>query len=695
MAGRRAAARRVGHHRLGRGVGLRAARRGLGARPARRADPRRHLERRGGAGLADRRARLADAGVVRDARRCWARGPGHAGPRRATGRRTSAAGGSASGSRCCPGRRRTRSAGSARTCPAAGCSGTAPGCWCSARRCWWSWSPRAPTGSGAGCRALPVVRVSIGVSRWCWRRSRCCPTWPGGWPARCARPTTRRVRRGAGGRRRARSPTATGRAGAAVSSYPAPEWNHDQTVLDPLGRYLTPDYVASDVLVVSGRVIAGEDPRMRDVEAALALPSAGGPQRRAGRPRHRRRGRRRHRHRARRRRWPARCCWTPWSSTVVALPGDDRARRRRPAGWWRWRSPGPRSSACSSLAVPGARRRSGARARHGDGTRVDRAASRRGIRSAPDFWEGITRGNTFSARSLRSWSAARWPAVDRRRPRDSRRPRRRSKSPVSVNSPVIDYGSEQLTELAPLGRSVDSSRVLGRRCASPCSAASDHRANDRLRVLPGEGVAHARARPRPAGARSASSSSSAPSAAVNSLAVVDEHARDAVDDRLAGAARRPVGHRRGGVHPGLADDQAPALLQRRQRQQPRTARRPRACAPRSTCPSKTTVSPAPRRCGVRVQLGLPPARAHDVQPQVRELARAARGRRRWRARPACAAPAGRRRRSIGVGDLPVLRRRRTGSVPLWTTAIRGPRRRRARAARRGSPARPRRTGSAR
>jgi hypothetical protein len=57
------------------------------------------------------------------------------------------------------------------------------------------------------------------------------------------------------------------------TSYRAPDWNHGVKVLDPLGRYLTPDFVASDELRVSGRTIAGEDPRGEGVRVALAAPS--------------------------------------------------------------------------------------------------------------------------------------------------------------------------------------------------------------------------------------------------------------------------------------------------------------------------------------------------------------------------------------------------------------------------------------
>lgn len=59
------------------------------------------------------------------------------------------------------------------------------------------------------------------------------------------------------------------------TSYRAPTWNHDRKVLDPLPRYLRPDYVVNDQLAVDGRVIVGEDPRVPDVLAALALPDAG------------------------------------------------------------------------------------------------------------------------------------------------------------------------------------------------------------------------------------------------------------------------------------------------------------------------------------------------------------------------------------------------------------------------------------
>jgi hypothetical protein len=57
------------------------------------------------------------------------------------------------------------------------------------------------------------------------------------------------------------------------SSYRAPPWNHRHPVLDPLGRYLPGDFVASDRLLVSGRLVEGEDPRGVTVRRALGAPT--------------------------------------------------------------------------------------------------------------------------------------------------------------------------------------------------------------------------------------------------------------------------------------------------------------------------------------------------------------------------------------------------------------------------------------
>ena len=56
-------------------------------------------------------------------------------------------------------------------------------------------------------------------------------------------------------------------------TYRAPAWNHGRTVLDPLGRYLPPNYLADDSLVVDGETVPGEDPRGAEVRRALALPT--------------------------------------------------------------------------------------------------------------------------------------------------------------------------------------------------------------------------------------------------------------------------------------------------------------------------------------------------------------------------------------------------------------------------------------
>ncbi|MFL6154291.1 MAG: hypothetical protein ACJ72B_18090, partial [Ornithinibacter sp.] len=57
------------------------------------------------------------------------------------------------------------------------------------------------------------------------------------------------------------------------TSYRAPGWNGGRKVLDPLGRYMTPDYVASDRLSINQRVLAGEDPRVRAVVRGLGRPT--------------------------------------------------------------------------------------------------------------------------------------------------------------------------------------------------------------------------------------------------------------------------------------------------------------------------------------------------------------------------------------------------------------------------------------
>jgi hypothetical protein len=59
-----------------------------------------------------------------------------------------------------------------------------------------------------------------------------------------------------------------------LSAYRQPDWAEGTKMLDPAGRYLPRDYVASDELVVSGQVVAGEDPRVPQVATALESGSA-------------------------------------------------------------------------------------------------------------------------------------------------------------------------------------------------------------------------------------------------------------------------------------------------------------------------------------------------------------------------------------------------------------------------------------
>jgi hypothetical protein len=54
------------------------------------------------------------------------------------------------------------------------------------------------------------------------------------------------------------------------NSYRRPTWNDRRRTLDPVGRYLTPNYLGSDVLFVSGSEIAGEDERAARVARLLA-----------------------------------------------------------------------------------------------------------------------------------------------------------------------------------------------------------------------------------------------------------------------------------------------------------------------------------------------------------------------------------------------------------------------------------------
>lgn len=58
------------------------------------------------------------------------------------------------------------------------------------------------------------------------------------------------------------------------SSYRRPSWNHDTSVLDPAGRFFDRTTVTNDDLVVSGRAIAGEDPRAARIQRVLRSSNA-------------------------------------------------------------------------------------------------------------------------------------------------------------------------------------------------------------------------------------------------------------------------------------------------------------------------------------------------------------------------------------------------------------------------------------
>ena len=131
--------------------------------------------------------------------------------------------------------------------------------------------PGGGRGAGAGPARAPRGRRAGGARDRRGAAARRTPPRPrlrGVEPAR-AGPLPRGVRRGPRAPRR----TEQRRARAAAVSYRAPAWNHGRPVLDPAGRYLTPDYVSSDVLVVDGVPLSGEDPRVDTVARALALPT--------------------------------------------------------------------------------------------------------------------------------------------------------------------------------------------------------------------------------------------------------------------------------------------------------------------------------------------------------------------------------------------------------------------------------------
>ena len=232
---------------------------------------------------------------------------------------------------------------------------------------------------------------------------------------------------------------------------------------------------------------------------------------------------------------------------------------------------------------------------------------------------------------------------------------------------------QRLTRRPASSRSPTDSRLLGVLAVDAPAAQhlADHHGERLLRVPPGEGVAHlaralgqlrphAGSREQPRGARRS-----------KLAVVVDQQPGDAVA-RSTRACRRRRGRRRSGsraCRPRRPPGPSPPSA--RAGPAPRPARRSRACAARRRGPRR-------RRCRRRRALRRTRAASPShqplpttTQPQVGELGAQGERPRRWRARPACAGPAGRPRTIVGVGGL-AASTRDAGSVPLWTTAIARP-----------------------
>ena len=360
-------------------------------------------------------------------------------------------------------------------CPAAGCCGTAR-----ARSALCAPLTRslvgvgARGGSGAGCGAA-VLRS--------WSARPCAvlplallPDAAWGVGGGCARSTTRRRTARRATRWRGRRPEADVLL-LPFTSYRAPAWHDGRKVLDPLGRYLTPDYVASDDLVVSGRRVAGEDTRVHDVRGALAAPT---PAERAPR------------------RWPSsgsayvvtstgRAGPAPEVAGEVLLDRDELAwprLSRRPIairadrlGRWRWRWPGSPALALlvavsPCVLAPDARRR-----RRATSTETTTRGSL--LRLPRDLGRGF-RGNDH--RTIASLVVGRRVgAVDGRRAW-SRPDQRAGDSPANVNragrSPTA---ATELTDSLAAGRPARSRLLRVQAVDAPPPSAAARRA----RTTPG------------------------------------------------------------------------------------------------------------------------------------------------------------------------------------------------------------------
>ena len=168
-----------------------------------------------------------------------------------------------------------------RTCPASGCSATARALLVAVRAArGWSgrWRGAAP---GRSCDRLPGAaraggadRPRAAAPRADARRSPSASP-AGSQPADYPGDLRRGPRRG----RAAHDGGAGDVLVLPLTQLPAPAWNHGHKVLDPVGRYLPPDYVASDDAGRRRRARSpGEDPRARAAAAGAARrprPSSG------------------------------------------------------------------------------------------------------------------------------------------------------------------------------------------------------------------------------------------------------------------------------------------------------------------------------------------------------------------------------------------------------------------------------------
>ena len=191
----------------------------------------------------------------------------------------------------------------------------------------------------------------------CWLRPSCCPIWGGAWQGGWTRSSIPGLSSVLGaclptGQRRSTEPPRP-----PVRPLPGAGWNACRRVIDPLGRYLRDDYLASDELYVGGdRGSRGRTPVLvRCPEAASQCSRAGRLGDGVGCGRGpvawwwtRRRGALAGELASPRQAGSSRSGRSPRDPARVSTPVD--VRRRADASWWRWRPPGRPTSA--TLVLP-------------------------------------------------------------------------------------------------------------------------------------------------------------------------------------------------------------------------------------------------------------------------------------------------------------------------------------------------------